>query len=101
MAKFANVGVTTDALLEQYPEPSVAEAKAIMQGDTPAAKRGRPSIGKRSNSEYVMVSGFVKKALHKRALAVVADSRYTDAEIDFSDILNIALTEYLEKHHGK
>lgn len=84
---------------EQKRRESLAEHKAQPEAQKESAPRGRgrPPGGKRSNPDYVLLSGYVPKGLVRRVdLALSAEAMSRERKQEYSELIEELLTNWLE-----
>ena len=63
---------------------------------TPKAKRGRPKVGKRSNTDYIQITAYIRSVTHKNTkIALIEQGN----ERDMGDLIDELLSEWLKSHN--
>jgi hypothetical protein len=59
------------------------------------AKRGRPKVGKRSNTDYTQITAYIRTVTHKNAKIALIEQ---GGERDMGDLIDELLSEWLKSH---
>jgi hypothetical protein len=77
-------------------EEAAYEEEQVQQPEvTPKAKRGRPKVGKRSNTDYTQITAYIRSATHKNTKIALIEQ---GSERDMGDLIDELLSEWLKSH---
>ena len=62
---------------------------------TQKVKRGRPKVGKRSNTDYTQITAYIRSATHKNTKIALIEQ---GSERDMGDLIDELLSEWLKSH---
>ena len=62
---------------------------------TQKAQRGRPKVGKRSNTDYTQITAYIRSATHKNTKIALIEQ---GSERDMGDLIDELLSEWLKSH---
>src|SRR2546423_4222655 len=79
---------------EEYLQPGTEEAAPAPLPAPDTSKRGRPTIGKRSNPDYKQVTIFVRKDQRRQIERILLDREGEE----LSDVIEVALSDWLAKN---